>query len=285
MPSTSIASETSLLTKQGWAPAGTVERKISLFGSDRHGHLVLRDATLGHPVGSSKRAIIGTDASLGIFDVETRLILKDGAVRVVASIVEDSVPGELWFENVLTLPSSIEEGACGGSFITALEQAAPFVLDNAAIFRCRSRDVEEWEDVSKTGCCRFQQISSDVFCVVALDGLRNVRGVQLYNVIRGLSVALWRNSADLCEEFDCANAACCLWYASALSALKIGHLFTYDAVQHSLFVRVVEDPSHKQPFRRCKSAFYDSISTQTIRLTWESNSWTPIGSGFLLSGR
>jgi hypothetical protein len=50
-----------------------------------------------HPGRSSKKTVVGTDASFGIFDPETRLILKDGTVRAVASIVEDSHSGELWF--------------------------------------------------------------------------------------------------------------------------------------------------------------------------------------------
>jgi hypothetical protein len=237
------------MTIQGWTPAGTVEGGISLFGSDRHGHLVLREATLERQGGSSKRAMIGTDASAGIFNIETRLILKDGTVRTAASIVEDSHAGELWFENALTYPSSVDEEACAASFGAALKEAAPFILDDAIALRCRSRDVGDWEDISKTGCCRFQKISSDVFCVVAFDGIRKLKGVQLYKAIRGLSVALWRNSAELCEEFDYGASTCCLWYASALCALKMGHRFTYDAVQHSLLVKVVEDSSHQPPLR------------------------------------
>lgn len=262
-----------------------MEGTISLFGSDRHGHVVLKEATLGRLHQSSKRAMVGTDASFGIFDLETRLLLKDGTVKVATAIVEDSHVGDLWFENALAYPSSIDEAACGDSFATALRESAPFVLDNAVALRCRSRDVLDWESISKTGCCRFQKISSDVFCVVALDRLRKLKGLQLYKVIQNLSLALWRDSAELCDEFERGSATCCLWYASALCALKIGHVFTYDAVQHSLLVKVVEDLSHKQPFRKCKCAFYDPVSTRTIRLTWESHSWTPIGSGFLLSGR
>lgn len=285
MPSAILASETSLLTNHGWTPAGAIEGAISLFGSDRHGQLVLKEATLGRLHQSSKRAMVGTDASFGIFDLETRLLLKDGTVKVATAIVEDSHVGDLWFENVLAYPSSIDEANCGDSFAAALRESAPFVLDNAVAIRCRSRDVQDWESISKTGCCRFQKISSEVFCVVTLDALRKLKGLQLYRVIRDLSVALWRNSAELCDEFDRGSSTCCSWYASALGALKNGHILTYDAVQHSLLVKVVEDLSHKQPFRKCKCAFYEPVSTQTIRLTWESKSWTPIGSGFLISGR
>jgi hypothetical protein len=285
MPSAIVANEACLLTDRGWTLAKAGPSRIALFGTDRHGHLVAKEAALSVLRGASKRAVVGTDAAFGIFAPETRLVLQDGSTKLVAEIIEDSNPGELWFENALRYPSGRDEGRYIDSFCAALTDCAPFALDGAAAIRCQSRDVLEWEKVSDTGCCEFRKVSADVFCLVKSGDFPPLKGVHFQNLIRGLSIALWRNSEEECEEFDCSNSACCLWYASALQSLNLGNVLAYDALQYSLSVKVIEDSTHKPPFRRCKCAFYQSDVPEAIRVDWESNSWAPVISGFLVSGR
>jgi hypothetical protein len=233
----------------------------------------------------SKKAVVGTDAACGVFAPETRLVLQDGATKLVAEIIEDSNPGDLWFENALRYPSGRDEARFMDSFFAALVDCSPFAIDGAAVIRCQSRDVLEWEKASDTGCCQFQRVSADVFCLVRPENFPELRGADLQRLIRSLSIALWRNSEEACEQFDCSNSVCCLWYAAALQSLNVGHVLAYDALQYSLSVKVIEDSTHKPPFRRCRCAFYQSDVGEAIRVDWEANSWAPVISGFLVSGR
>jgi hypothetical protein len=285
MPSTIVANEACLLTDRGWSLAGSGEARITLLGTDRHGHIVAREVGTSILRAPSRRVIIGTDAAFGVFAPETRIILRDGTTKAAEEIVEDSHPSDLWFENVLDCAPKTDERACIDSLLAMLRGSAPFVLDDAPVIRCRSRDVLDWETVSETGCCRFQKVSAEVYCVITASGFPHVKGIQLQKIVRDLSIALWRNSEEECEEFDCSKSGCCLWYASALHALKVGHVLVYDSLQYSLSVKVVGDSTHKPPFRRCRCAFYYSDMHQAIRIAWESKSWKPIVSGFLISGR
>jgi len=285
MPSAIVTGETCLLTSHGWAYAGASKDPASLFGTDRRGHLVSQEVRLTFLETLPKTAIVGTDASVGIFAPETRLTLRDGIVKEAREVVEDQDARDHWFENVLTYPPLISGGLPGDLFFDALTGAASFVLDEVAVIRCRSRDVPKWETASNLGCCRFVKVSDDVFCLISATDFRQVRGHQVQHAIRALSEALWRNSEELCEEFDYTNLSCCLWYASTLTQLKVGYVLVYDTLQHSLLIKVVKDSSHMPPFRRCRCAFYRSVPNRKIRITWESSFWTPIASGFLISGR
>lgn len=265
--------------------AGSVQGQVYLTGIDRHGHLTRQEAALSDPIKRPTRAMVGTDAALGIFDSETELILKDGIVKSANEIVEQAHSDEIWFENVITCPSFLGERNYADSFVSMLIQAAPFTFGDAVALRCRSRDVQDWETVSSAGWCRFHKVASDVFCLVTLSVVRQLKGLDLCGFVRSLSRAVWRNSEEGCEEFDCLKPACSLWYASALQILKVGHLFKYDGRQHSLLVRVIEDHTSHLPLRKCGCAFLDSDSAGSVRLSWTSGSWKPIGSGFLISGR
>lgn len=77
----------------------------------------------------------------------------------------------------------------------------------------------------------------------------------------------------------------CALRRSEVAALNLGNLLAYDALQYSLSVKVIEDSTHKPPFRPCKCAFFQSDVPEAIRVDWESNSWAPVISGFLVSGR
>jgi hypothetical protein len=287
MPSVIVLSESCLLTNSGWILAGEIPDRVSLFGTDRHGHLVSKEATITLLKESSKRAIIGTDASVGIFASKTRIVLKDGTIKTAAEVIEDTQQNDFWFENVLQFPGKLDENASATFLSTVLQTCAAFVVDDLAIVRCRSRvdDMDVRKELSQSGFCQFQKISADVFCLINQESFPKIRGPRFESFIKDYSVALWRNSEEECEEIDCIHNSCCLWYASDLKAMNVGYTLKYDSLQHSLTVKVVEDSSHKTPFRKCRCAFHHSNTPTSVLVTWEANSWTPIVSGFLVAGK
>ncbi len=282
MPSVILANDSTVLTGKGWVSIGAVGRSGSLVGVDRHGKLAVRTVALTASKNSARVAVVGTEATCGIFAPETRLLLKDGTAETVGAIVETLQPGGHWFENVVTVPSS---NLTGDLFFRALSKSAAFSTDRGVALRCRSRNVQEWESASRSAGCRYTKVSEEAFCLIGSTRLKRLHGLELIRAIRDVSDAVWRSPEDEAREFDYSSLACCLWYVTALSALKVGYVLMYDSLQHSLLFRVVLDSSHKPPVKKCRCAFYQSETTASVNVTWESSSWTPIGSGFLISGR
>jgi hypothetical protein len=282
MPHAIVASDTYLMTGVGWARAGRLQIDTVVYGTDRHGHLVAKRIR-SKPVDPGPIALIGTDASFGLFSARSCLVTKDGISVKVANIVENERLDDFWFETVVALPKATDPRSFPEAYFATLKDTAYVSIKGAPAFRCRSRDVLEWEKASRFECCRLSKVMSEVFCVIDATHVESIGHKDWQGFVRDVCLALFHNSEESRQEFDIDASGPCLWYLSALDRLGDRPEVSYDSLQHTVIGKITNATEHKSPVRTCRCAFYLEQTAQTLLVEWDGEGWAPVAAGFLIA--
>jgi hypothetical protein len=279
MPSALLTSESLLISDRGWALART--QPSIAFGTDRHGQIVSRPVFIKLLDQSAQAVFLATEAALGYFAPETMLLTKPGRSLDAKTLVEYGDLSDVWFENVVRLPSDAAT-LNSDAFVSALAQSAPFVTTDRLARRCISRDNEALRP-ALSPACTFYDVSNELFCVLDRDALRSHHEMTWPFVIN-LLTALCGVTEDDGLMFGADDPSLALWYCSSLVASKKQYLITYDSLQHSLFAIVQRITEPQSPFKNARCAYLESLPRRRVEIRWDDGSWSPIINGFLLRG-
>ena len=260
-----------MLTQHGWAFAGTLGSEATLVGVDRSGRAA-RATVLLERKGKVRPVFIGTRATCCWLAPEARIVADAGSVSV-ADLVNVDVrdlrfEAHLQVEEVSELPASLWRTLLT---VAQTERAGTMVLP----LRNRAASLPTWAHSFERRGRRYLVVRRDNLATELEQDWRD----SWLTLCRSIHYPAGEDKV----RFPLASLELLTWALSAMSASRIGYSLSFDTLQFSWYVDLKLQQRTPLPVERGACAFTHTHDEQAIRVWWDSSSWCPVISGFVMA--
>jgi hypothetical protein len=117
------------------------------------------------------------------------------------------------------------------------------------------------------------------FCMLEMPALKNYLSDAWPDALHDLALYAFTNEQGN-REFDRSHPTLLAWYQAALRSKNIHHRLSYESLQITRRIEVINIQNPQPPVARGGCSCLGPVPVPTIKLAWTTSSWSPVISGF-----